>query len=154
MGCCPLPVTYQSGDALLSGTINSTAAKLNVIIKDGGALEVLARVRSAAFEKTATLTQGRPDVVEIRPITRSTDEILRLAAAAEQYSVHVFAGPIVAHALAAGPRRFKSELSDTLSPTHLSPRKGMGIRQHIYRCVSYLNFSVTLTRRLDPGYVP
>jgi len=38
-------------------------------------------------------------VVEIRPIARSADETLRLAAAAEQYSVHVFAGRIVAHAV-------------------------------------------------------
>ncbi|WBL20733.1 HAD-IC family P-type ATPase [Citricoccus sp. NR2] len=93
----PCPLLIAAPVAFMGGM--SSAAKLNVIIKDGGALEVLARVRTAAFDKTGALTQGRPDVVEIRPITRSTDEILRLAAAAEQYSVHVFAGPIVAHAV-------------------------------------------------------
>lgn len=93
----PCPLLIAAPVAFMGGM--SSAAKLNVIIKDGGTLEVLARVRSAAFDKTGTLTQGRPDVVEIRPIARSADETLRLAAAAEQYSVHVFAGPIVAHAV-------------------------------------------------------
>lgn len=93
----PCPLLIAAPVAFMGGM--SSAAKLNVIIKDGGTLEVLARVRSAAFDKTGTLTQGRPDVVEIRPIAHSADETLRLAAAAEQYSVHVFAGPIVAHAV-------------------------------------------------------
>jgi len=93
----PCPLLIAAPVAFMGGM--SSAAKLNVIIKDGGTLEVLARVRSAAFDKTGTLTQGRPDVVEIRPIARSADETLRLAAAAEQYSVHVFAGRIVAHAV-------------------------------------------------------
>lgn len=93
----PCPLLIAAPVAFMGGM--SSAAKLNVIIKDGGTLEMLARVRSVAFDKTGTLTQGRPDVVEIRPIARSADETLRLAAAAEQYSVHVFAGPIVAHAV-------------------------------------------------------
>lgn len=93
----PCPLLIAAPVAFMGGM--SSAAKLNVIIKDGGTLEVLARVRSVAFDKTGTLTQGRPDVVEIRPIARSADETLRLAAAAEQYSVHVFAGRIVAHAV-------------------------------------------------------
>lgn len=93
---CPLliavPVAFMGG--------MSSAARLNVIIKDGGVLETLARVRSAAFDKTGTLTQGEADVVDIRPASRTAGETLRLAAAAEQYSVHVFAAPIVAAARA------------------------------------------------------
>jgi cation transport ATPase len=72
----------------------SSAARLKVIIKEAGTLEVLSIVKSVAFDKTGTLTQGRPGVVEIRAVTLSAEETLRLAAAAEQYSVHVFAQPI------------------------------------------------------------
>ncbi|MGO1539536.1 MAG: heavy metal translocating P-type ATPase [Leucobacter sp.] len=92
----PCPLLIATPVAFMGGM--SSAAKLNVIIKDGGALEVLARVRSAAFDKTGTLTQGQPDVVDIHPAARSASDTLRLAAAAEQFSVHVFAGPIVAAA--------------------------------------------------------
>ena len=94
----PCPLLIATPVAFMGGM--SSAAKLNVIIKDGGVIEVLARVRSAAFDKTGTLTQGKPDVVEIHQASRTADETLRLAATAEQYSVHVFADPIVAAARA------------------------------------------------------
>src|SRR5690606_15307945 len=60
--------------------------------------ETLARARSAALDKTGTLTLGQPTVVDVRPGALSADDTLRVAAAAEQYSVHVFADPIVQHA--------------------------------------------------------
>ena len=92
----PCPLLIAAPVAFMGG--RRSAARINVIIKDGGVLEVLARVRSAAFDKTGTLTQGRPDVVDIHPGSRAADEVLQLAAAAEQFSVHVFAEPIVAAA--------------------------------------------------------
>ncbi|WP_188712194.1 heavy metal translocating P-type ATPase [Microbacterium faecale] len=92
----PCPLLIATPVAFMGGM--SSAAKLNVIIKDGGVLEVLARVRAVAFDKTGTLTEGKADVVEIHPAARTVDETLQLAAAAEQYSVHVFADPIVASA--------------------------------------------------------
>ncbi|WP_394214871.1 heavy metal translocating P-type ATPase [Brachybacterium vulturis] len=94
----PCPLLIAAPVAFMGGM--SSAARLNVIIKDGGVLETLARVRSAAFDKTGTLTQGTADVVEVRTGSRTADETLRLAAAAEQYSVHVFADAIVAAASA------------------------------------------------------
>ena len=94
----PCPLLIATPVAFMGGM--SSAANLNVIIKDGGVLEVLARVRSVALDKTGTLTQGAPDVVDIRGAARSASETLQLAAAAEQYSVHVFAQPILAAARA------------------------------------------------------
>lgn len=94
----PCPLLIATPVAFMGGM--SSAAKLNVIIKDGGALEVLARVRSAAFDKTGTLTQGKANVVSLLPAGRSARETLQLAAAAEQFSVHVFAEPIIAAARA------------------------------------------------------
>ena len=92
----PCPLLIAAPVAFMGGM--SSAAKLNVIVKDGGALEVLARVRAAAFDKTGTLTQGTPDVVRIEPGILAAEDTLQLAAAAEQFSVHVFADPIVAAA--------------------------------------------------------
>src|SRR5690625_1896545 len=89
----PCPLLIAAPVAFMGGM--SSSARLNVIVKDGGVLEVLARVRSAAFDKTGTLTQGKADVVRVHEVAASADETLRVAAAAEQYSVHVFAEPIV-----------------------------------------------------------
>ena len=95
----PCPLLIAAPVAFLGGL--SRAAKAGVIMKGGAVIEQLARVRSAAFDKTGTLTEGRPDLIEVRPAPgHDADELLRLAASAEQYSSHV---------LAAGIRRAASE---------------------------------------------
>ena len=92
----PCPLLIAAPVAFMGGM--SSAAKLNVIIKDAGVMETLSRVRSAAFDKTGTLTQGKAEVVGVRAVSRSERETLQMAAAAEQFSVHVFAEPVVAAA--------------------------------------------------------
>lgn len=91
---CPLligaPVSFMGG--------MSSAARANVIIKDGGTLERLAKIKSAAFDKTGTLTRGEPTVARVEPVKGTAHETLQMAASAEQYSVHVFADPIVNYA--------------------------------------------------------
>lgn len=86
----PCPLLIAAPVAFLGGL--SRAAKAGIIIKGGAVIEQLARVRSAAFDKTGTLTQGRPALVEVRATESfDADEVLRLAASAEQYSSHVLA---------------------------------------------------------------
>lgn len=97
----PCPLLIAAPVAFLGGL--SRAAKTGVIIKGGAVLEQLARVRSAAFDKTGTLTEGRPDLVEVRPAAGfTTDELLGLAASAEQYSSHVLADGVRRAAAARG----------------------------------------------------
>ncbi|KJL22193.1 Cadmium, zinc and cobalt-transporting ATPase [Microbacterium oxydans] len=89
----PCPLLIAAPVAFLGGL--SRAAKSGVIMKSGAVIEQIARVRSAAFDKTGTLTQGRPELVEVRPAAGfGADEILQLAASAEQYSSHVLADGI------------------------------------------------------------
>ncbi|MFF5626159.1 heavy metal translocating P-type ATPase [Microbacterium sp. NPDC012755] len=89
----PCPLLIAAPVAFLGGL--SRAAKAGVIIKGGAVIEQFARVRTAAFDKTGTLTQGRPELVDVRPATGfDADEVLRLAASAEQYSSHVLADGI------------------------------------------------------------
>lgn len=86
----PCPLLIAAPVAFLAGL--SRAAKTGVIMKGGAVIEQLARVRSAAFDKTGTLTEGRPDLVDVRPAPGfGQDELLLLAASAEQYSSHVLA---------------------------------------------------------------
>lgn len=89
----PCPLLIAAPVAFLGGL--SRAAKLGVIMKGGAVIEQIARVRSVAFDKTGTLTEGRPALVDVRPHAGfCADEVLALAASAEQYSTHVLADGI------------------------------------------------------------
>ena len=97
----PCPLILAAPVALISGV--SRIARHGVIVKGGGALERLARVRTVLFDKTGTLTTGTPRVSGIEPLPPfDADEVLRLAASLDQVSQHVVAGAIVATARAAG----------------------------------------------------
>ncbi|GAA2518185.1 heavy metal translocating P-type ATPase [Rarobacter incanus] len=99
----PCPLLIAAPVAFLAGM--SRAARVQVVVKGGGVLEILARLRTAAFDKTGTLTHGHPQVVAVHPQDdgpHCADELLALAAGAEQFSGHVMAGPIVAAAQGRG----------------------------------------------------
>jgi len=97
----PCPLILAAPVALVCGI--SRAARLGVIVKGGGALERLARVRTALFDKTGTLTTGTPRVTGVEALAGfDADEVLRLAGSLEQVSQHVVAGAIVAAARSAG----------------------------------------------------
>ena len=90
----PCPLLIAAPVAFLGGM--SRAARSGVIVKYAGVLELLGRIKTAAFDKTGTLTYGRPALVDIRTAGSLTaDEVLQLAASAEQYSSHVLAASVM-----------------------------------------------------------
>ena len=75
------------------------ASRKGILIKGGVYLEELAQVQVLALDKTGTITQGQPQVVEVEPADgRPTGEIVSLAAAVERRSEHPLARAVVAHA--------------------------------------------------------
>ncbi len=98
----PCPLLIAAPVAFLGGM--SRAAKAGVIVKSGGTLETLADIKTAAFDKTGTLTYGHPELLRVQPAIDglSEDNLLQLAASAEQYSVHVLADSIKEEALHRG----------------------------------------------------
>jgi len=93
----PCPLILALPVALISGI--SKAARQGVLIKDGGALETLSRIRTAILDKTGTLTDGRARVAAVRLTEGWTeDELLRLAASLDQASHHVIAEALVTEA--------------------------------------------------------
>ncbi|MBX3194578.1 MAG: heavy metal translocating P-type ATPase [Microbacteriaceae bacterium] len=93
----PCPLLIAAPVAFLGGM--SRAARSGLIVKGGSTLEQLSRARSAAFDKTGTITTGRSTIQRIVPEPGFTDEeVLRLAASAEVYSSHVLAGSVIAAA--------------------------------------------------------
>lgn len=86
----PCPLLVAAPVAFIAGM--SRAARDGVIVKGGGALEQLRRAQTFVFDKTGTLTRGRPALVDVRVAEeRDPQDILRLAALAEQASTHVLA---------------------------------------------------------------
>ncbi|MGN7155054.1 heavy metal translocating P-type ATPase [Dietzia cercidiphylli] len=72
------------------------ASRFGVLVKGGGALEALGRIRGIALDKTGTLTRGRPAVVEIATADGvSGAEVLAVAAALEARSEHPLAAAIL-----------------------------------------------------------
>jgi Cu2+-exporting ATPase len=78
------------------------AARDGILIKSGHAVENLAAADAVVLDKTGTLTRGRPEVAEVVSLDPllPADELLALAAAAEQSLRHPIARAIVRHARA------------------------------------------------------
>ena len=90
----PCPLLIAAPVAFLGGM--SRAARAGIIVKYAGVLEQLSRIKTVAFDKTGTLTYGRPALVGVRTAGGlPEDEVLRLAASAEQYSSHVLAASVM-----------------------------------------------------------
>jgi P-type Cu+ transporter len=76
-------------------------ARAGVLIKNADALERFEKVDTMVVDKTGTLTEGKPRVVAVKPVTMwSEDALLRLVASVERGSEHPLAGAIVAEAQA------------------------------------------------------
>ena len=96
--------TYLSGSLAMLNYLN-LAARQRILVKEGIALENLARVRTIIFDKTGTLTIEQPQVARIHRLANLEEvEILRLAAAAEARQTHPVARAIVAAAATQGAR--------------------------------------------------
>lgn len=97
----PCPLLIAAPVAFLAGM--GRASKAGIIIRGGDVLERLSRVRSVAFDKTGTLTYGEPTLTQVYAVEPHTeDELLRLAASAEQYSTHVLAHSVIEAATSRG----------------------------------------------------
>lgn len=93
----PCPLILAVPIALVAGL--SRAAHFGVLIKGAKPLESMARIRTLILDKTGTLTDGCPRIVEIDSYTgMSKDDLLGLAAALDQASKHPVAQAIVAAA--------------------------------------------------------
>jgi len=90
----PCPLLIAAPVAFMGGM--SRSARSGVIVKGGATLESLARAKSVAFDKTGTLSYGRPELTDVLVENGfNADELLRLAASAERFSSHVLAAGVV-----------------------------------------------------------
>ena len=99
---CPCALGLATPTAVLVAT--GTAATHGILFRGGDILESTAKIQIAAFDKTGTITCGRPEVKKIVPATGSAETLLAMAASLEQSSSHPLAQGIVKAARARGLR--------------------------------------------------
>ena len=87
---CPCALGLATPTALMVGT--GRAAKMGVLIKDGQALEEINDVKAVVFDKTGTITVGKPTVTDI---IGNQDQVLRVAASLEASSEHPLAKAVM-----------------------------------------------------------
>ena len=96
---CPCALGLATPTAIMVGT--GKGAEYGVLIKSGDALEEAKKIQTIIFDKTGTITEGKPTVTDLM-VTKaiSEEQLLRLAAAAEQGSEHPLGEAIVESAKA------------------------------------------------------
>ena len=91
---CPCALVISTPVSIVAGL--TAMARRGVLIKGGAYLEALGGLRALAVDKTGTITEGKPRVLEVLPVGAITPEqILRVAAAIDTHSTHPLAEAIV-----------------------------------------------------------
>lgn len=90
---CPCALGLATPTAIMVGT--GLGANHGILIKSGEALEVSHKVDAVVLDKTGTITEGKPAVMEIISHSSTEEELLRIAASCEQVSEHPLGQAIV-----------------------------------------------------------
>jgi Cu+-exporting ATPase len=92
---CALGLATPTAIVVAAGKL----AEMGILIKNGNALEIANKINLVVFDKTGTITYGKPEVTDIIKLGNLTeDEILRLSASVERNSEHPLAEAIVRYA--------------------------------------------------------
>lgn len=114
---CPCSLGLATPTAIMVGT--GKGASEGILIKGGEPLETAYKVDTVVFDKTGTITEGKPKVTDIFNFGIDEDTLLSLVASSESHSEHPLGEAIV---------NFAKEKNVTLiSPSHFKSYTGMGI---------------------------
>jgi len=115
----PCPLILATPIAIIGGI--NRAARRQIIVRSGTALERLSDVRVAVFDKTGTITEGRPRVSQVHAVAGfPAAEVLRLAGALEQRAAHLLARSLVEAARA-------NDSTPLPAPTEVRESAGRGV---------------------------
>ncbi len=116
---CPCALGLATPTAVTVGV--GRAAEYGILIKNGDTLENAGQINTAAFDKTGTITEGKPEIDEIITYDISQNDLLLLAASLEQNSNHPIAKAILKNA----------ENLKLLTPDKFENITGKGIKAEI-----------------------
>ncbi|AKM83542.1 copper-translocating P-type ATPase [Candidatus Woesebacteria bacterium RIFOXYC1_FULL_31_51] len=94
---CPCALGLATPTAIMVGT--GVGAEHGILVKGGEPLESASKINTIIFDKTGTITKGKPEVTDINGLSDLNDiEILTIAASLEKQSEHPLAEAIVNYA--------------------------------------------------------
>ncbi len=94
---CPCSLGLATPIALMVGS--GIGAKKGILIRKGEAIQTMKEVKTVVFDKTGTITKGKPEVTNIHALTKSKEQdMIAKAASLEKLSEHPIAKSIVEHA--------------------------------------------------------
>ncbi|MBO5501250.1 MAG: cadmium-translocating P-type ATPase, partial [Clostridia bacterium] len=93
---CPCALVISVPLSFFGGI--GAASRNGILMKGSNELEALAQTYAVVMDKTGTLTKGVFQVTSLHPVGISEDELLRIAASAEQHSTHPISRSICRHA--------------------------------------------------------
>lgn len=140
---CPCALGLATPMSIMVAT--GKGAQAGVLFKNAEAIEVLREIDTLVVDKTGTLTEGKPKLVTVAPVTEwSEQELLRLAASLERGSEHPLAAAIMAGAQEREIELTKTELFESIT--------GKGVKGQIDgHSVSLGNRALLEELRIDPG---
>jgi Cu+-exporting ATPase len=120
---CPCALGLATPTAIMAGT--GKGAERGMLFKNSAALELASKLDTVVLDKTGTITEGKPEVVDLVYLDggfKNEKELLRLAASAERGSEHPLGRAIVAEATKRGlsllePKSFKASRGLGMSAT-------------------------------------
>ena len=119
---CPCALGLATPTAITVGL--GRGAELGIFFKGGDAFEHISNIRSLMFDKTGTITSGKPTVDRIIAFDGDETEVLTLAASVEQYSLHPLAKTLVEHA--------KSKNVEIWPVTDFNQHDGLGVSANLF----------------------
>ncbi|HGJ65782.1 TPA: heavy metal translocating P-type ATPase, partial [bacterium] len=98
---CPCALGLATPTALMVGS--GMGAEKGILIRDGSAIQILKDIHTIVFDKTGTITNGKPEVTDIIPAEGiDKDELLKIAGSVETGSEHPLGQAIVKKAKEVG----------------------------------------------------
>lgn len=118
---CPCALGLATPTAIMVGT--GKGAENGILIKGGEALETAHKINTIVFDKTGTITEGKPKVTDVLVAgSVSKDRLLQLTASAERGSEHPLGQAIVLGAKESGLTLLEAEQFDSLTGRGIKAR--------------------------------
>lgn len=138
---CPCAMGLATPTAVIVGV--GKAAQNGILIKNAESLEKLNTINFMVLDKTGTLTKGMPEVTDISPLGKYTQEkVLTLLASLEQHSEHPLAQAVVEKA--------HSDTLKLLKVTDFAAIEGKGLKGTIEKTPYYAgNLKLAQDLKLD-----
>lgn len=119
---CPCALGLATPTAIMVGT--GRGAALGVLIKGGEPLEIASRIKTVVFDKTGTITEGKPKVTDVITYDDWQEaDVLKIAASAEKGSEHSLGAAIV--------EKYESEHNQYLPVEDFEAVPGRGIKAKV-----------------------